>query len=470
MQQPVPCSPNATPWLTITVVICTGTCHSEVPHACSVAPRRHTTPGVLSPVFYLHIYRTNRACRYNLKRKVAGLPPVTKEWFESKKAQLNLASSQASSSQTKVWIDTLSKKKFYSENTYLAYTRSKKYTDLVRKKCGGVAPEPLIKVYTQDEQNASAEGAVGTSHRGVSKSDASFEMKKLNKGKMVYDQDMGSESEASEWETASEDEEEEGQDPSTWEKWDVCRSLFDNHMSNTMEDNLEYMWKTYGFYLPDSKYLKDPEGMLQYLGAKMQYGRLPLYESGLNPEARRLKTLHGVQRHMVDRGKCKILYENNEDEYEDYYDYSLGDEDAEESMKAEEFREAMISLNEGNVPGWFQAAAGYELAIPNRNGKGVKILGTREFARYYKQRHFTPRPRASRDAAQAAAGMSNAMVAVNTRYKQLTVPVFGDGTVEGIRKAEQKRVMKCKERVERVRLMASMRRNVNDNLPRNVPY
>ena len=26
--------------------------------------------------------------RYNLKRKVSGLPPVTREWFEARKAQL----------------------------------------------------------------------------------------------------------------------------------------------------------------------------------------------------------------------------------------------------------------------------------------------------------------------------------------------------------------------------------------------
>ncbi len=31
-------------------------------------------------------------CRYNLKRKIAGLPPVTREWYEARKAQL-LASS-----------------------------------------------------------------------------------------------------------------------------------------------------------------------------------------------------------------------------------------------------------------------------------------------------------------------------------------------------------------------------------------
>lgn len=28
--------------------------------------------------------------RYNLKRKVAGLPPVTKEWFDARKEQLTL--------------------------------------------------------------------------------------------------------------------------------------------------------------------------------------------------------------------------------------------------------------------------------------------------------------------------------------------------------------------------------------------
>lgn len=33
--------------------------------------------------------------RYNLKRKVAGLPPVTKEWFNSRKEQLTLSGSTA---------------------------------------------------------------------------------------------------------------------------------------------------------------------------------------------------------------------------------------------------------------------------------------------------------------------------------------------------------------------------------------
>ena len=55
-----------------------------------------------------------------MKRKIAGLPPVTREWYEARKAQLLATASQPVQ---KVWFDPLSKKKFYSENTYLAFTR-----------------------------------------------------------------------------------------------------------------------------------------------------------------------------------------------------------------------------------------------------------------------------------------------------------------------------------------------------------
>lgn len=53
--------------------------------------------------------------------------------------------------------------------------------------------------------------------------------------------------------------------PLQWEEWDVRRSLFDNRQSASMEENLEYMFKNFGFYFPDSQYLSDPEGLLKYL-------------------------------------------------------------------------------------------------------------------------------------------------------------------------------------------------------------
>lgn len=61
------------------------------------------------------------------------------------------------------------------------------------------------------------------------------------------------------------DGEEAAGEEGDWEEWDVCRCLFDNHVSDSLDANLEYMYKNFGFYLPDSEYLTDPAGLIQYL-------------------------------------------------------------------------------------------------------------------------------------------------------------------------------------------------------------
>lgn len=82
--------------------------------------------------------------RYNLKRKVAGLPPVTREWFDARKAQLMVSSAASNAVPVvKTWIDPLTKKKFMSESTYNTFVSSKKYLELVRKS-GAPAPAPVI--------------------------------------------------------------------------------------------------------------------------------------------------------------------------------------------------------------------------------------------------------------------------------------------------------------------------------------
>jgi len=53
------------------------------------------------------------------------------------------------------------------------------------------------------------------------------------------------------------------------EEWDLKRSFFDNHMSSSMEANLEYMFKHFGFYLPDAEYLSDPAGLIKYLVSRL---------------------------------------------------------------------------------------------------------------------------------------------------------------------------------------------------------
>lgn len=61
-------------------------------------------------------------------------------------------------------------------------------------------------------------------------------------------------------------------------------------------------------------------------GAKLQYGHVPVGTRGDDDTSRQFGSLHAVQRHMVDRCACKMVYEDNEDEYDDFYDYSALDE------------------------------------------------------------------------------------------------------------------------------------------------
>lgn len=55
---------------------------------------------------------------------------------------------------------------------------------------------------------------------------------------------------------------------------------------------------------------------------KLQYGHVPLYVRGDDTKSKQFTTLHGVQRHMVDANKCKMVFDDNEEEYVEFYDWS----------------------------------------------------------------------------------------------------------------------------------------------------
>lgn len=54
---------------------------------------------------------------------------------------------------------------------------------------------------------------------------------------------------------------------------DVCESIFDlpkRHISASLEENLEYMHKNFGFFVPDCEHLADPEGLFKYCMQKVK--------------------------------------------------------------------------------------------------------------------------------------------------------------------------------------------------------
>lgn len=125
---------------------------------------------------------------------------------------------------------------------------------------------------------------------------------------------------------------------------------------------------------------------------------------------------------MVDVNKCRMAYDDNEDEYEDFYVYAA-------EVEGAEGKELVVG---SNAPADAMVAGGYELVVPNEDG-GAKILGTREFARYYKQRG---RVEDTRDSVQV-----NMMLA---RYRSLGIATIENAKTLAIKKMTQKSAMDFK--------------------------
>jgi len=153
--------------------------------------------------------------------------------------------------------------------------------------------------------------------------------------------------------------------------------LFCQQISKDLERNLEHMTMEHGFFLPDLEYLKDIQGLIKYLGEKIAVGHTCLYCNG---KGRGFYSLEAVQGHMRSLNHCKLLYEDNEDEYGDFYDFSVDYGTTEEDKDKEvDPVKTPVRLSEDGSQLLFE------------NGKAV---GHREYVPYYRQRY---RPEDNRD-------------------------------------------------------------------------
>jgi pre-60S factor REI1 len=136
--------------------------------------------------------------------------------------------------------------------------------------------------------------------------------------------------------------------------------LFCTKSSEEMESNLEHMKKAHGFFLPDIEYLNDKEGLLKYLSMKINNEKLCLYCNGRGKE---WQSVAAAKAHMIDRGHCKMAYDESEDPEEllKYYDFEVNNDDMDVDSEDKSPQENELVLQ-----------------------SGVK-LGHRKFMKYYKR-------------------------------------------------------------------------------------
>ena len=173
----------------------------------------------------------------------------------------------------------------------------------------------------------------------------------------------------SEWETDEDEDENAPWDPRP------CESLFDGHVSESVEANETYMRVKHGFVIPYRDSVADLAGLLSHLQRKIYRRRQCVWCS------RKFSTLEGVRGHMRDAGHVKIKFEpasvyrgdplfSNVPELDDYvpelsefYDFPTG---ADAVASAATFDSHL---------------GGLELVL----GSG-KQLGHRSYRRYYRQK------------------------------------------------------------------------------------
>ncbi|KAG8442510.1 hypothetical protein GDO86_011344 [Hymenochirus boettgeri] len=364
--------------------------------------------------------------RYNLKRKVADMPPVTAENFQERVfAQRAVMEEQSKETAT---YCTACSKRFATFNAYENHLKSKKHLDLEKKATDSITK----KVERMNEKNLEKglgpgsidKDAMNTAIQQAVKAQPSMSPKKRPAGvfeintdstignndakamtkpekpprqqwyeqqakKLSVQENKSMEDNVEDvWEdmdSAEEDETESGEEMEEAEGGDlnieensssagaipVTDCLFCSQHSRSLIKNIAHMTKVHSFFIPDIEYLQDLQGLIKYLGEKVGFGKICLW---CNEKGKSFYTTESVQAHMKDKSHCKLFTEGDSAlEFADFYDFSSSYPDIkEEDVKMTEMTEDKnLDYDDDTM----------ELVLPS----GARI-GHRSLMRYYKQK------------------------------------------------------------------------------------
>mmetsp|Transcript_2460 Transcript_2460/g.6876 ORF Transcript_2460/g.6876 Transcript_2460/m.6876 type:complete len:427 (+) Transcript_2460:101-1381(+) len=342
--------------------------------------------------------------RFNLKRKVLNLPPVTQQVFDKKIAAE--AAKLQETDKTEFYCKGC-KKSLGSRNTYEQHLRSKAHE---RKEAKNRK--------RQEANNVREKGEPGMGEGGEMVNQDEMQSDEKDKGKCcAQEEDAPSGDDATTPTTLSTSPAADGAEKST-PTHSVKECVFCNHRSRSLEKNVSHMAAEHGLFIPDVEYLVDVQGFVQYLIERITELNVCLYCRPF----RQFSSTNAVQDHMRSVGHCKLRYEEDVDqaEVEEFYDFSMtyeayveklveadgngvagevaedatgGEGTSEESALAlyddtgEKIDPIILSLEKQARERIKLADHGHELHV---NGK---IIGHRDYAVYYAQRSRPHQPR-----------------------------------------------------------------------------
>ncbi|XP_068605143.1 cytoplasmic 60S subunit biogenesis factor ZNF622 isoform X2 [Brachionichthys hirsutus] len=389
--------------------------------------------------------------RYNLKRKVADMPPVTAENFQERVLAQRAAAEQQPNHTPANDGCIVCNKKFSSTNAYQNHLHSHKHQQAEKqailaaqkkvekineknlekglgdKKLDNDARnEALQQVFKEQQRSSPAKGQAGTTQRAKGQMKEKLEkpprMMWLEEQVKRRETEEGATGGEEEWEDADEgdDDMEGGLEEEKEETMDqedpgalsdphpfalpgsipATDCLFCSHHSKSLMKNVGHMTKVHSFFIPDVEFLADLKGLIGYLGEKVGSGNVCLW---CNEKGRSFYSTEAVQSHMVDKSHCKLSTDGDAAlEFADYYDFRSSYPDRKEGEDAETDEDVLTDENTLEYDD-----ETLELTLPS----GAKI-GHRSLMKYYKMRFGAQR-------AVALSHNKNAVGRVLRQYKAL---------------------------------------------------
>ena len=376
--------------------------------------------------------------RYNLKRRVASLPPLSAEIFAEKvlAAQASSTAVAAKASFEKACVTC--QRTYYSQNAYENHLRSQKHRlrASILAKDGSVTEngETGSVISSTISLGEPINGNRGPAARATNPPDTAIdpeaEAEFSNVVNGIRDTTITDEPvsrrptrphhsgrdlrvehplspEKSNPKTNAGPSDSEA--PQTREKF--LRCLFCSTASSDLDDNINHMSKAHGLFVPERQYLIDLDGLVDWLWKRIhEEPHECLYCHRVKASA------EAIQGHMRDAGHCKIAFEEEIDMIEvgQFYDFSstysdeeLIDEEGDREMVAEagseDGWEDNSDVDSEDIDGEIEVGGGVSLTNGSPDNARVqlgsharivedelflpsgKVAGHRSLAKYFRQ-------------------------------------------------------------------------------------
>ncbi|KAF2233263.1 pre-60S factor REI1 [Viridothelium virens] len=297
--------------------------------------------------------------RYNLKRRVASLPPLTSEVFAEKvlanKASVAATAARASFEKT----CNACRKTYYSENAYQNHLSSQKHRALLAKishrppEREEDATSVMSSNFSLGEPLQTPTGAMGdkTADEEFAETVNGIKETSLEEGELKSPisrrphrptpSEAQTQMEHSISDAGTGTPVPSVQDSAVTSVEPSVQCLFCSFILPDLSENLAHMRKQHGLFIPEHEYLVDAGGLVTYLHEKV----IDLHECLYCHQVKH--TAVGAQAHMRDVGHCMIAYDSEEDMLEigQFYDFRSTYSDDEE----EEGPEDGVQLRSGGV-------------------------------------------------------------------------------------------------------------------------